>query len=265
MTAVPDASTSAYDREFTYSRIGLAQRRQVWNYLDPLLRTPAMRVLELNCGTGIDAVHMARAGHRVLATDISEEMLKIAVDTARQNGVEDRVEHERLAFHELAGKPWLERFQLVFSDFGGFNCIDGDDLRSLCDPIADVLAPKGRFLAVLMPDRCIAETIHFLLKGDFHEAFRRGRRDPVWAGLSGSGVHTWYHAPKAMIAAFKPRFRVVNLRPIGLFVPPSHLEARFKDRPAALDRYARWDDRISGWRWTARYADHYLIDLERAR
>ena len=45
------ATASAYDREFTYSRIGLAERREVWNYLDPLLNTPAMEVLELNCGT----------------------------------------------------------------------------------------------------------------------------------------------------------------------------------------------------------------------
>ena len=43
---------SAYDREFTFSRIGMAQRRMVWRYLDRMLQMPGMNVLELNCGTG---------------------------------------------------------------------------------------------------------------------------------------------------------------------------------------------------------------------
>jgi SAM-dependent methyltransferase len=261
--APTDTTASAYDREFSYSRIVREQRRQIYRYLDPLLRTPAMEVLELNCGTGIDAVHIARAGHRVLATDISEEMLHVAQDTVRQHGVEDKVRFEQLGFHQLAFRQWKSRFHLVFSNFGGLNFIDGDDLHTLCDPIADALDPGGRFIAVLMPDRCIAETVHFFLRGEFKKAFRRGRHDPVWAGLSGSGVHTWYHAPRVMIKAMKPRFRVVNLRAIGFFTPPSHMEARFKDGQRAIDRFGRWDDRISAWSWTARYADHYLIDLER--
>lgn len=263
MNASFDPTASAYDREFTYSRIGMAQRRQVWRYLEPMLRTPSMEILELNCGTGIDAVHMARAGHRVLATDISEEMLKIARDTARQHGVEDRVTHEHLAFHELPQRGWHERFHLVFSDFGGLNCIDALDLAGLSNPIADALVPKGRFIAVLMPDRCLAESGYFLLRGRWREAFRRGRHDPVWAGLSGSGVHTWYHAPADVSRSFASRFRVVNIRPVGLFVPPSYLEPRFRDRAALIERLARWDERAGRRRWLARYADHYLIDLEK--
>ena len=263
MIAAFDPAASAYDREFTFSRIGMAQRHQVWRYLDPLLNTPAMEVLELNCGTGIDAVHIARAGHHVLATDISAEMLKIARDTARQHGVEDNIHHETLAFHELPLRNWNARFQLALSDFGGLNCIDHDDLGALCDPVADALDLNGRFVAVLMPDRCLSETIYFLLKGEWSEAFRRRRHDPVWAGLSGSGVHTWYHSPRAVISAFRHRFRVVNIRPIGFFIPPSHMEPAFRTRPHLLDRLNRWDERLGHWRWPARYADHFLIDMER--
>lgn len=263
MTSAFDTAASAYDREFTFSRIGMAQRDQVWRYLDPLLTTPAMDVLELNCGTGIDAVHVARSGHRVLATDISGEMLKVAADTVRQHGVEDRVRLEPMAFHQLAFRQWRSRFHLVLSDFGGLNCIDGDDLAALRDPIADALDPGGRFIAVIMPDRCLAETAYFLMKGRWGEAFRRGRHEPVWAGLSGSGVHTWYHAPARMIGAFRSRFRVVNVRPIGFFVPPSYLEPALRDRPGTVLRLGRWDARVGGWRPLARYADHYLIDLER--
>jgi len=255
---------SAYDREFTFSRIGMVQRRMVWGYLDNMLRMPGMNVLELNCGTGTDAVHMARNGHRVMATDISEEMLKVAREKARQFGVEDKIDHIRLGFDELSLLTTAP-VDLVLSNFGGFNCIEAAHLEELVDPIAKILNPGGRLIAVVMPDRCLAETIHYFFRGNWKEAFRRGRHDPVWAALSGTGAVTWYHSPIAMTTAFQTRFRVVNIRPIGLFVPPTFLEAKLGQRGKLLERLARWDERFAGWRWTSRYADHYLIDLERIR
>jgi SAM-dependent methyltransferase len=253
---------SAYDREFTFSRIGMAQRRMVWRYLDRMLQMPGMNVLELNCGTGTDAVHLARNGHQVLATDISEEMLKVAREKARQYGVEHRIVHQQLGFDDLT-RLTIPAVDLVLSDLGGFNCIDAAHLARLVDPIAHTLKPRGRFVAVLMPDRCLSETMHHLLRGSFKEAFRRGRHDPVWAGLSGTGAVTWYHAPQDFARIFASRFSVVGIHPIGLFVPPAHLEHRFGHRSRLLARLAKWDDRSSNWSWTARYADHYLIDLER--
>ncbi len=263
--AIPlHSDPSAYDREFTFSRIGMVQRRMVWSYLDHMLHTPGMQVLELNCGTGTDAVHLARNGHRVLATDISEEMLKVAREKARQFGVEDRITHLRLGFDELE-QLTASPVDLVLSDFGGFNCIDAPHLQRLVDPIADTLRPRGRLIAVLMPDRCMSETAYHLLRGEWSQAFRRGRHDPVWADLSGTGAIAWYHSPRAVSNVFASRFKTIAIRPIGLFVPPTHLEHRFGHRGHLLERLARWDERWARWPWMARYADHYLIDLERIR
>ena len=255
---------SAYDREFTFSRIGMAQRRMVWGYMDQMLQVPQMNVLELNCGTGTDAVHLARNGHRVLATDISEEMLKVAAEKARQYGVEDRIRHQRLNFEDL-GQLTIAPVDLVLSNFGGLNCVDRPHLFALEEHLAGVLKPGGRFIAVLMPDRCIAETVYHFLRGEWRTAFRRGRHDPVWAGLSGSGVVTWFHPPDLMQRAFSKRFKVMGLRPIGFFLPPTHLEHRIGHRSGLLNGLVRLDGLVADWRWAARYSDHYLIDLERIR
>lgn len=264
MASPPSPDPSAYDREFTFSRIGMVQRRMVWSYLDHMLRMPGMQVLELNCGTGTDAVHLARHGHKVLATDISGEMLRTAREKARQFGLEDRISHMRIGFDDLA-RLALPPSDLVLSNFGGFNLVAPDHLAELVDPIASALKPGGRLVAVLMPDRCASETLHHLFRGELKQAFKRGRHDPVWAGLSGTGALTWYHAPDRFAGAFEKRFRAINVRPIGLFVPTTHFERQLGHRARLLARLARWDERFGELQWTARYADHFLIDLELRR
>ncbi|WP_199899091.1 hypothetical protein, partial [Ideonella sp. B508-1] len=59
-----DTVARDYDRDFTHSLVGMAQRRVVWDVLDDwqARRSGPGAVLELNCGTGEDALHLARAG-----------------------------------------------------------------------------------------------------------------------------------------------------------------------------------------------------------
>ena len=68
-----------YDDLFTKSLIGRAQRNAVWDVLERTFR-PGDRILELNCGTGEDALFLASKGVSVVACDASEEM----IDCARQ-------------------------------------------------------------------------------------------------------------------------------------------------------------------------------------
>lgn len=254
---------SAYDQEFTFNPVGVVRRRMVWDYLDHMLQMPGMNVLELNCGTGSDAIHLARMGHRVIATDISEEMVRTAREKARQMGVEDRIVHERMGFDDLAEHTWPVAFDLVFSDMGGLNCINAAHLGYLAEPIANALKPGGRFIAVLMPDRCLSETVHAFVRGRWRQAFARGRKEPIWAGLSGTGAVTWYHRPGVLQEAFGKYFRTVTLQPMGLFLPPAALAHTLDRRPKAIERLAWLDGRSRNWSWAARYADHYLLDMER--
>ncbi|MBK6543392.1 MAG: class I SAM-dependent methyltransferase [Flavobacteriales bacterium] len=263
MEPVHRRDASVYDREFIHSRIGLVQRRAVWNYLDLLLRNPGMHVLELNTGEATDAMHIARQGHRVIATDPSHQLLLSASERIRQYGLEDRITLDRLPFEELGERPWPNAFDLVMSDTGGLNRLDQDGAARAIRDVAGLLRHTGRFVAVIQPDRCLRETLHELSRGRWRVAFRRGKKDELWSAFSGSGAVLWNHAPSLIERLAAPWFRTVNIRPVGFFVPPNHHESRYHDRPRLLDRLAALDERVAGWRWTARYADHYLIDLER--
>jgi SAM-dependent methyltransferase len=78
-TAV-EAVAAAFDRQAeTYDRfadgvIGRTLRARVHERLLDRFRA-GHRVLELNCGTGVDAVRLAQHGVRVVATDVSAGML----------------------------------------------------------------------------------------------------------------------------------------------------------------------------------------------
>jgi len=53
---------------------------------------PTGRILEVGTGSGIIAIHLARKGHKVIATDVNPHAVEAATENARRNGVEDRVD-----------------------------------------------------------------------------------------------------------------------------------------------------------------------------
>ena len=81
-SALFDAAADTYDETFVNTNVGKLQRARVWNYLDSILPDKPLHILELNCGTGKDAVWFADKGHNVTATDISDKMLEIAKNKA---------------------------------------------------------------------------------------------------------------------------------------------------------------------------------------
>ena len=63
-----DIASTQYDAIFTFSNIGKAQRGMVFKYLNPLInQSKKLSVLELNCGTGEDAIRFAKLKHDVIA------------------------------------------------------------------------------------------------------------------------------------------------------------------------------------------------------
>src|ERR1700734_3972137 len=80
-----DVLAEGYDRDFTFSRIGQAQRTAVWTELSRTFRS-GDRVLEIGCGTGVDACFLAERGMKVVACDSSPAMIQVAARRVREMG-----------------------------------------------------------------------------------------------------------------------------------------------------------------------------------
>src|SRR5215472_13401162 len=72
-----DTVADCYDEIFTISKIGQAQRASVWKELEKTFHS-GDRILELGCGTGIDACFLAQRGVAVVACDASSQMIELA-------------------------------------------------------------------------------------------------------------------------------------------------------------------------------------------
>src|SRR5690349_21298404 len=89
MTAF-DPMAEGYDETFTTSALGRVLRPLVWGRFAACFMFGSS-LLELGCGTGEDAIHLAKSGHRVLATDASPKMIDCARRKAEAAGVTDRI------------------------------------------------------------------------------------------------------------------------------------------------------------------------------
>ena len=255
-----DPSAQSYDDLFTYSEIGKFQRNIVWKYLEKyILTNTKLDILELNCGTGEDAVFFAQKGHRVIATDISSEMVAIAKQKSIDKNVGQLINSQVCSVQEVAQFK-DQKFDLIFSNFGGLNCLDRNALIDSSKDFSHLLKKDGHFISVIMPEHCYMDSMYFLLKLQFNKIFRRATKDGLEVNVNGKLVKTFYYSPASFYEMFKEDFTFKKNVPVGLFVPPSFLEnwyQKFSGILSTLDNIFNRFDALSF------VADHYLIDLEK--
>ncbi len=202
-----DAVASSYDATFSGTAVGRLLRARVRALLGrQTAEICQTTVLELNCGTGEDALWLAQQGWQVLATDISPEMVAVTNTKAIMAGLGGSVRAEVCAIEEIlrlhptpgpspegrgaapfdaidAETPPPLGVGVIFSNFGGLNCLSPESLQKLSIDL-QLLMPSGCiFVAVVMGRFCWWETLYFLLKGKPREAFRRLGKGPDNARL----------------------------------------------------------------------------------
>ena len=243
-----------YDAQFTRTVVGRIQRRQVWSSIDRLRLPTNLRVLELNCGTGEDAQEWTQRGANVLATDVSGKMVELAATKFPD------LAFEQLDIREAHTKMSL--FQLVFSNFGGFNCLAPNEIQQFFRDANLALPSDGKILLVVMGKKCWWDRCYMVLKGKWNQRNRRNTDQPLSVSVDGTSVQTWYYSPKELKNMAGDSFRVVKIVPIGLAIPPSYM-APFLASRTFLTGFLSFLDRFVRLRVFSNFSDHYLIAFEK--
>jgi ubiquinone/menaquinone biosynthesis C-methylase UbiE len=257
-----DAVAEGYDQGFTFSKIGQAQRSAVRRELCRTFRS-GDRILEIGCGTGVDACFLAERGMRVVACDSSPAMIRIAARRVREMGA-NAVDLRLLAAENLAAIQQEAPFDGAFSNFAGLNCVE--DLNAVARTLGYLLKPGGIALLCFLGPWCFWEVFWYLLQGKPHKAFRRGDSTKVTAELAPrASVQVRYYSIRSLAGIFAPSFRLRSWRGIGLLVPPSYVESVAKRFPALL-KLAEWADLpLTRCPVIRGFSDHILVKLERVR
>ncbi len=253
-----DIAAPNYDDTFTHSNIGKLQRYFVYKYAsDALTSANPLRILEINCGTGEDAKYMEGLGHEVIATDISNEMINVAKSKCNPS----TITFQQLDINQLSEKTFERPFDLIFSNFGGLNCLSPEELNRFLKKVSNLLSKNGKLAFVLMPKNTLWERFYFMMKGDLAKAKRRNTNTFLLANVDGVSVKTWYYNPKDILKK-AIQFQQKKLKPIGLWIPPSYLEHSFVGNKNILQILKYLELLFSG-AFFSKYADHYYIELEK--
>ncbi|MEJ1239035.1 class I SAM-dependent methyltransferase [Chryseolinea sp. T2] len=260
---MPFDHIASYDSLLTKSVIGQLQRKQVWRYLQRV--TPQFRgleILELNCGANEDAMIFSERGVNLVATDISEEMLKVTTVRANQYSMQNRISSQFLDPESFDETVFDKKFDLVFANFGGLNCLHPEAVKRLIHNLPSILAPGGRFIAVVTPKFCLWESLYFMMRLRFRHAFRRNTSRESVVQLGGVSFKSWYYNPAQIARWSEGRFKVVRKIPVGLLTPPVALEAKFQKHKPLIFRLSRWGRRLDSSSFFSGLADNFLIDLQ---
>lgn len=259
-----DSVAIDYDTTFTDTRLGREKRRAVHRFLEGI-PVDGRRVLELNCGTGHDALFLALRGADVLATDISDRMIAIARAKARERAPSRSIAFRRLSLEDLADdevRAELGRFDLVLSNFDGLNCLE--DPSILCRALDDLLDRKGSAVLVYMPPVSMVEIIGNLARGRFRKAFARLRRNGTDVHIGrGVAMRTRFHTVSTIARALPPGLRLRTVRAIGLFLPPTSMRGIYGRAQGFLDAMERLSAPLHDLPPFNRMGDHVLLHIQR--
>ena len=249
-----------FDKQYNNNRIIRYKRKRVREHVLQLLPSNAS-ILELNCGTGDDALFFAGHGHHIHATDISDGMLERLKEKIQHFSFNGNITTETCSFNYLETLNNKGPFDMIFSNFGGLNCTD--ELDKVLSSFHSLLKPAGVVSLVVIPKFCLWESLLFL-KGQFKTATRRffsrhGRK----AHVEGVFFKCWYYSPRFVTKHLQNHFELLKLEGLCTLVPPSYMEG-FPEKHPGLFRFLlnKEESWKAKWPWRS-IGDYFIISLRK--
>jgi SAM-dependent methyltransferase len=280
LTSAPfDAAARGYDAAFSDRLLGRLLRGLLHESLERWLPRQG-QLVELGCGTGVDALWMAQRGAHVLATDVSEVMLAQTRDRAAAAGVALSLAQLSLAaphdavWADPAGAPtWPKRDESgldaaltgsvdgVWSSFGPLNCVD--DRRPLGDALRRWLRPGAHAVLVPMAPLCPWDWLWYGAQLRPRAALRRLQQRPV-AQLPGGGeLALSYPSLRRLDEELGAGLRRVETRALGALLPISEAAGLVDRAPRLFTALAAIEREVGHLRALTWLTDHVVVVYER--
>jgi ubiquinone/menaquinone biosynthesis C-methylase UbiE len=252
--------SAIFDATYVANTIVTYKRERVRAHLSKYLTTNNF-ILELNSGTGEDAIWFAQHGHRVHATDISTGMQSILQQKVSAALLDNAVTNELCSFTALQHLHQRGPYDMIFSNFAGLNCTN--ELDKVLQSFSSLLKPGGIVTLVVLPKFCLWE-FFLLLKGKFSTAGRRfsGKKGTT-AHVEGTYFKCWYYNPSYIIKNLESEFELLGVEGLCSLVPPSYIGNFAEKHPSAYKfLVAKENNWKAKWPWKF-IGDYYIISFRK--
>ncbi len=223
-------------------------------------------VLEVGCGTGTEAVVLARRGVRVVATDASRGMIGVVEQKLRGDARLAEMITPRLLpaeqLNRLVEEYGAGSFSGAYSSMGALNCTA--NLGGVVESLAALVEPGGRLVISILGKYCLWETVWYMAAGKPGLAFRRWRGRAQGTALSGGPPLQVYYWPLAGVErTFAKHFRIDTRRALAWALPPTYAAGFVAGGPRLFSLLRRVEMR-TGRLWPFYLlGDHVLIEMTR--
>lgn len=255
-----DSVAADYDGPRGNNALIQDMRREMWRWLDESFPRPS-HLLDIGCGTGLDAVRMAERGHRILATDWSPRMAARTQGRAAAACVSDRVRTAAIGAQQLERIAGSAAFDGVYSNLGPLNCLP--DLRPVSRECSRLVKAGGHLVFTVIGRWCPWEIAYYASRADWRRLGVRFARGMVPVRMNGHTVWTRYWTPMELYRSFASEFALVHCRALCLFAPPPYMTWLSERHSAWFERLWRWDRCAGGWPVLRNLGDHFLIVMAR--
>ena len=235
-------------------------RKEMWHWLDATF-APGSRVIDLGCGTGLDAVRMAQSGYQVTATDWSPQMVARTRDRAERAELTDRVRTVAVGAHELFRLEEDGVHDGAYSNLGPLNCVP--DLGAVSRECARLLKPGGTLVFTVIGRVCPWEILHYASQRRWSRVKVRFAAHLVPVSMNKHTIWTRYYGPREFYRAFQSEFALTHYRGLCVFAPPPYLTWVREKYPRLHERLWRLDRRVAGLPLLRGMGDHFLIVMQK--
>ena len=257
-----DSVASTYDGPQGNNELIHRMRKIVWDRVELFLDGPSM-LIDIGCGTGIDAQHFAELGHHVLATDYSPAMIERA--GARHVNGTGSISASLVGGHELH-RVRLDpgSVDLSYSNFGPLNCVP--DLAETARALAGLTRPGGYAVFTVIGRYCPWEIAHDARRRKFARMRVRFSRSVTPVEMNGHTIWTRYFTPRQFAREWigaDGDWALDHYEALSSFVPPPYMGTVAERHPKLFRRMVSMDRRTATWPVMRSMGDHFLIVMHR--
>jgi SAM-dependent methyltransferase len=255
-----DSVAADYDGPRGNNSLIQDMRTEMWRWLDATF-APGSRLIDIGCGTGLDAVHLAGMGHRVTATDWSPQMVQRTGERAARAQLQERVQALALGAQQLSRLGGDGSYHGAYSNLGPLNCVP--DLAEVSRQCARLLIPGGALVFTVIGRVCPWEIAHYLRRGRWARMKVRFARNFVPVSMNNHTIWTHYYRPREFYRAFQREFVLSHFRGLCVFAPPPYLTWVRTRHPRWHQRLWQLDRRVAAWPLLRGIGDHFLMVLRK--